>query len=67
MFNEGERAQVHWEEGCPVVSPQCTVTKVRKLFVVVEFDSEPGAGLDKVQKFTLRKNGKWIAAECIGW
>lgn len=62
-FSEGERARIQWEEGCSVVSPECTLTKVRKLFVVVEFDSEPGAGLDKTQKFTLRKSGKWIAAE----
>jgi hypothetical protein len=39
-----------------------TVISADKAGVVVEFDGEPGAGIDRRQRFTKRKDGRFIAA-----
>lgn len=63
-FQEGQKVKVFWLCGCNASTPEGEVTKVRKSFVVVKFACRPRGGFDEEQKFTLRKNGEYIAA---GW
>lgn len=64
QFMVGQRVKVFWLDECGASKPDGVVTKVRPSFIEVTFNEEPGGGFDLVQKFTLRKNGEFIAA---GW
>lgn len=64
QYKIGQMVRVFWLDDCDASRPHGKVTKVRKSFVEVTFDREPFCGLDRIQKFTLRKNGEFIAA---GW
>jgi hypothetical protein len=62
-YEIGQRVIVFWLTGS-ASTPEGEITKVRRSFVEVTFDREPGGGFDKVQKFTIRKNGEFVAS---GW
>ena len=64
QFKVWQKVKVFWLCGIECLQPEGVVVKVRSSFVTVEFDREPGGGFDRVQKFTLRKSGEFVAA---GW
>ena len=62
-YEEGQRVRVLWLDDPSRRAPIGAVKKVSPHVVTVEFDEAPRNGLDKVQKFTLRKTGEFIAAD----
>lgn len=63
-LKKGVRVEVGWDCGCTAPVATGVIEKAGKKSVTVHFDNEPGSGMSRVQRFTLRQSGKYIAA---GW
>lgn len=61
-FSVGDRAQIVWDLN--IEARDCMVLKVDRLGVDVEVIGSPLGGVKPLQRFTRRKDGRFIAA---GW
>lgn len=59
-FEVGQGARIVWD--VDIEERRCTVLQVDRLGVEVEVIGEPLGGVQKRQRFTVRKDGRYIAA-----
>lgn len=64
-FVAHDRVSVKWDVDIPD-APGGLVTNANRSFVTVRFDGPQLGGINRVQKFTYRKDGRCIAA-CWHW